>query len=265
MTFISPDVQAACQPYDVYVAPNVSAGIFEQRLIGMESPSRISAGSYDVDLIGAYSYVGGGETWLRHVGLIGRFCSIAPDVRSGDFEHPTGFVSTHPLFQNGHGWQITAADFIARNQATIAKSQSLANELHEDRFGKIQIGNDVWIGQGAFIRRGVEIGDGAIVGARSVVTRDVPPYAVVAGTPARILRYRFDPDVIAELLNLQWWGYGLTALEGVDFTDIDAALHGIRANIESGRASPYQAPVLQIGQQSLDILHYEPEAGAFLL
>ena len=70
---------------------------------------------------------------------------------------------------------------------------------------RVEIGNDVWIGEGVFIVDGIKIGDGVIVGAHSVVTHDVPPYAIVAGTPARILRYRFDPDEIKILLETQWW------------------------------------------------------------
>ena len=129
------------------------------------------------------------------------------------------------------------------------------------QFPRIVIGNDVWIGEGAFIRQGVEIGDGAVVAARAVVTRDVPPYAIVAGTPARILRYRFEPAIIAELMGLQWWRYGLSALEGVDFTDIDAAIWRIADNIGSGRAEPYSAPILSVTPETVDVMRFDPETG----
>jgi acetyltransferase-like isoleucine patch superfamily enzyme len=69
----------------------------------------------------------------------------------------------------------------------------------------ITVGNDVWIGDGAMILPGVEIGDGAVVGAGAVVTKNVPPYAIVGGSPARLIRYRFSQDVIAKLLAIQWW------------------------------------------------------------
>lgn len=76
-----------------------------------------------------------------------------------------------------------------------------------DNKGDIVIGNDVWIGYDAVIMAGVTIGDGAIVGARAVVTRDVEPYSIVGGVPAREIRKRFAPDVISRLLELQWWDW----------------------------------------------------------
>lgn len=257
---IAPAVRAECLKHDIRLAPAVQAGVDTGKPIAVEAPASLHRGKYDVDLIGAYTYIGGGNTTLRHVGLIGRFCAIARNLQAGDFEHPTNFLSAHPLFQASPGWRPFAADFIARNSAMIEKSQRLANALYENRFGKIQIGNDVWIGEGVFIRRGVEIGDGAIIGARSVVTRDVPPYAIVAGSPAKIVRYRFESDVIDELLRLQWWLYGLSALDGVDFTDIDLALWRIDQNISSGRAAPYQAPIINIARDTAEKLCFAAES-----
>lgn len=71
----------------------------------------------------------------------------------------------------------------------------------------MEIGNDVWIGYGATILSGVRIGDGAIVGANAVVTKDVPPYAIVAGNPAHVIRMRFSPQIISDLLQIQWWNW----------------------------------------------------------
>ena len=81
-----------------------------------------------------------------------------------------------------------------------------AEKLGKDLFETI-IGNDVWIGEKVFIKDGIRVGDGAIIGAGAIVTKDVPPYAIVAGVPARIIRYRFDEDVILKLLKIQWWDW----------------------------------------------------------
>lgn len=118
---------------------------------------------------------------------IGSFCSIADEVTfiTGG-EHDTERVTTYPL-------DMMLGDF------------SLPWVEHSR--GPITIGNDVWIGYGATILSGVNIGHGAVIGARSVVAADVPPYAVVAGNPARLLRYRFAPDVVRELLALAWWDW----------------------------------------------------------
>ena len=125
---------------------------------------------------------------------IGAFCSIAEDVKIfvGAFGiHPTQLPSTFPLAQlYGHPGNRSPESF-----------------SHVNRFLDIEIGNDVWIGRDATIMAGVRIGNGAVVGTNSVVTRDVEPYSIVAGIPARHIRYRFLPDVIAQFQSLRWWDY----------------------------------------------------------
>ncbi|MDL4470788.1 CatB-related O-acetyltransferase [Citrobacter braakii] len=74
------------------------------------------------------------------------------------------------------------------------------------------IGNDVWIGNDVVLKGGISIGDGAVVAANSVVTKDVPPYAIVAGVPAKIIKYRFESDIIEQLLKIKWWNYNYTDL-----------------------------------------------------
>jgi hypothetical protein len=123
----------------------------------------------------------------------------------------------------------------------------------------------VWIGEGALIRRGVTIGDGAVVAARALVNKDVPPYAIVGGTPARILRYRFEPGAVAALLDLKWWNYGLTALDGVDMSNVNQAIDRIATNIASGRAQIYETPLVRLdasGEASM--VRYDRDAGGFV-
>lgn len=116
---------------------------------------------------------------------IGAFCSVAHHVT---------------VQEKNHNPQRTTTYFIERNLLKqSARPEALISK------GCIRIGHDVWIGAGAHVLSGVTVGDGAIVAAGAIVTRDVAPYAVVAGNPARLVRYRFEPDRIEQLLALQWW------------------------------------------------------------
>lgn len=121
---------------------------------------------------------------------VGKFSCIGPEVLVGLGKHPSrDFVSTHPIF------------YSHLNQAQI----TFTSNSFFDEFERIKIGNDVWIGARAIILDGVTIGDGAIVAAGAVVTKDVPDYAVVGGVPAKILRYRFEPNEIKFLKEFTWW------------------------------------------------------------
>jgi acetyltransferase-like isoleucine patch superfamily enzyme len=138
--------------------------------------------------IGDYSYIEVG-TVAAHAN-IGKFCSIAGGTYIGLGVHPSrDFVSTHPAFYSrSRGLHTSFAD---RDYLT--------------EYAPVNIGNDVWIGTAAIIRGGVNIGDGAIIGAGAVVTKDVPPYAIAVGVPAKVTRYRFEPETIDFLLKFKWW------------------------------------------------------------
>ncbi len=137
--------------------------------------------------LGRYSYIG------RHSCLIcaevGSFCSIGDEVKVGLGIHTIDKLSTCPLFTekyNGTG-------------------SSWINTDEVEPFKRVKVGNDVWIGERVMVMGGITIGDGAVIGAGAIVTKDVPPYAIVAGVPAKIIRYRFSEDVINKLLELKWW------------------------------------------------------------
>ena len=143
--------------------------------------------------LGRFTYVGA-DSYLWNA-EIGSFCSLAANIRVEPVTHPTsGFISTSPAF------------FSTINQCgkTFAKRQSFKEQKYINNRSCI-IGNDVWIGNNVQIVGGVRIGDGAIVAMGAVVTKDVPPYAIVAGVPAKIIRYRFSDREIEKLLALKWW------------------------------------------------------------
>ncbi len=208
-------------------------------------------GRFDIGSVGAFSYFGGNAaSTYQHVESIGRFCSIAGNVIMGAMEHPTNFVSTshilHGDWKNEWPGLKKHIRMVNRLPESIKKYQKWLFE----RKGKIVIGNDVWIEEGAFISCGVTIGDGAIVTARAVVTEDVPPYAIVGGIPAKVIQYRFEHDIIDRFLALRWWAYGMNALEDVDLTnqDINNSLDQIEANIKKG-AKVYCPLRVEIKQQ----------------
>ena len=138
--------------------------------------------------IGDYSYLERG--CAAAYAQIGKFCSIAGGTYIGLGVHPSrDVVSTHPAFYStGRGL-----------------AQSFADRDYLEEYAPCNLGNDVWIGTAAVIRGGMTIGDGAIVGAGAVVTKDVPPYAIVGGVPAKLIRYRFEPQVIEFLVKFKWW------------------------------------------------------------
>ena len=156
--------------------------------------------------------------------VIGKFCSIACGARflMNSANHALGSLSTYvfPIFYEewGHGMEVTEA---------------------WDHRGDIVIGNDVWIGYEAVILSGVTIGDGAIVAARSVVTRDVPPYTIVGGVPARPIRRRFDQETIDALLELRWWDWPLEKLSknlrAIQTGDLEALRRFLTGQIEEDR------------------------------
>lgn len=133
-----------------------------------------------------YSYVGKRSCLIN--AEIGSFCSIAADVCVGMGIHDMSKLSTSPLF----------------NEKTNGTGHSWTNQIAFP-YERVVVGNDVWIGERALIKGGVTIGNGAVIGAGAIVTKDVPPYAIVGGVPARIIRYRFSPELIEKIERLQWW------------------------------------------------------------
>lgn len=136
---------------------------------------------------------------------IGKFCSIGPNFCCGLGLHPTNGISTAPMFyskakQNG---------------------LTLVNDVVYEEQKQTTIGNDVFIGANVTIIDGVTIGDGAVIGAGAVVVKDIPPYAVAGGVPAKVIKYRFDQDIIEKLLKLKWWDWSDEDLQKVADKEFD--------------------------------------------
>lgn len=238
-----------CRRRNIDIEQYVQFGFEKPKEILLESPCNVRKGVYAIDYIGAYTYLVGRETLMRHVSVIGRFCSIASNVVTGQVEHPTDIFSTSGIFTNSSPI-ADVSSFQDRNRGMIDKAARIAAQSLAHRAEKIKIGNDVWIGEGVFIRRGVTVGDGAVIAARAVVTSDVPPYAIVGGVPAKVIRYRFDDATINKFLELQWWAYGLNALNGIDYSDVQSALLMIEQNI-SNASELYTGEILSVGDGSI--------------
>lgn len=151
---------------------------------------------------------------------IGRYCAIARDVRVVSTTHPTSkFVSISPVFFST----------IGQCGFSFVSKQKYMEQKYIDGFCAI-IGNDVWIGEGALIMGGIRIGNGAIIAARAVVTKDVPDYAIVGGVPARVIRYRFDKDKIDFLKQFEWWNKDFKWIRqhSIFFENIDDFIKHIR-------------------------------------
>lgn len=140
---------------------------------------------------------------------IGRFCSIANNVIIGGLMHPAEWVSTSPVFYAGRD---------------SVKKKFQQFKRPNDK--KTYIQNDVWIGNHSLIKQGVTIGHGAIIGMGSVVTKDIPPYEIWAGNPAKLIRKRFDDDVIEKLIKSEWWNLDNTQLKKVstNFYDTETTI-----------------------------------------
>ncbi len=126
--------------------------------------------------------------------IIGKFCAIATNVKfiMNGANHKLDGISTFPFPTFGHGWE-----------KAMDKVMNLPSR------GDTIVGNDVWIGYEAVIMPGVKIGNGAVIAAKSVVTKDVPPYTVVGGNPARLIKQRFSDAEVAQLLEIKWWDWDI--------------------------------------------------------
>lgn len=188
--------------------------------------------------VGAFCNLSGGTLNNVH---FGRYCSTAQGVVIGSHEHPTDWLTTSrtAYYPEVNGWDHLMAGEAA--PAIHARKRSFAASCP-----MTVIGPDVWIGQGAFIKSGVEIGAGAVIGARATVVKNVPPYAIVVGTPGRILRLRFAEAIVERLMALQWWQYSIYDLFDAPMDDIETAVGMVEDMVAAGEVAPYRGPVITV-------------------
>lgn len=169
--------------------------------------------------------------------IVGRYSSIASSVHRFPLSHPTKRYTTSML---------------TYDRSTLAFQQYLQNSGNtvdykpntEPNGGPLVIGNDVWIGAEArFVPKPLTIGDGAIVAGGALVTKDVPPYAIVGGSPAKILKYRFPEPIIERLMALKWWQYGYGDLAVAPDDDIETFLDKVEQQVADGDLQPFTPPV----------------------
>ena len=177
----------------------------------LEAPCSLKWTRYEYSLrLGAFSYQVSGYCCAAQ---IGRYCSFGEDVQIGRQNHPLTWASTSPALYLGGEIFSLSKGFSGSEEY---KSYKFKNSEPPTKARITNIGNDVWIGHGAIINAGVTIGDGVVVAAGSVVTKDAPPYSVVAGNPAVIKRFRLPPALISPFLKLKWWRFAPWQLSHLD-------------------------------------------------
>lgn len=186
--------------------------------------------------LGAFSYMVSGYVFSTE---IGRYVSIGEEVQIGRHSHPLDFGSTSPIFYTN-----------IQNVLGTVKSSSIENALFKrsrppTKLKKTIINNDVYIGHGAFIMPGVRVGNGAVIGAYSVVTKDVPDYAIVAGCPAKIIRYRFSSEMIDKLLESAWWDFSPEQLKGIDASNPSEFIQRVK-ELKENKIKPYSPKKIKI-------------------
>jgi acetyltransferase-like isoleucine patch superfamily enzyme len=203
---------------------NPGARIIESRVLGPVFLNRLSQIGPNVSV---GKYFGMNENCFVARATVGAFCAIGARTAINPFNHPVDWLSIHEFqyHPRSFDWVPEYNDF-GRLERT------------SEMFRHVTVGNDVWTGHNVNILPGVSVGDGAVIGAGSVVTKDVPPFAIVAGAPATVRRMRFPERTVERLLRLKWWELELSELSGLPFRDVDLCLDRIEKIRERRAGGP---------------------------
>lgn len=193
---------------DIYdeLKDDVSKYFSSENIIELKCMLQVSRTEYPKTKIGRYSYgpICRNHPWIQS---IGSFCSFAEGV---DYvtNHEFRYVTTHPIIYAGkniEGYEYPYEEFVRASDHYLEGIEPKSEYVKKQR--RATIGNDVWLGRNVIVTNSANIGNGVIAAAGAIITKDVPDYAVVAGVPARIIRYRYSPDQIKALNKISWWNW----------------------------------------------------------
>lgn len=174
----------------------------------------------------------------------GRYCSIARGSRLVNGHHPLHSVTTNPYHYGNYYRNNLPEDLRYKGRV----------EDFQQNYGSFTVGNDVWIGSYSAIKGGITIGNGAVVASGSVVVKDVPPYAIVGGNPAKIIRLRFPEEIVQRLTALAWWQYHPKGFNDLNMFDIQAFLDALEQRRDKGDLEPFTPQQFRFLHGKLEVL-----------
>ena len=205
--------------------------------------------------MGAFAFFNAAGRTSAYRTQFGRYSQIGESSIIGPPEHPQTGFSNHPFAFTRPS--LMPNMYALPDFAALAPDAADAPSYVDTARNDTVLGHEVYLGAGSFVKRGVTIGDGALIGARSVVTRDIPPYAIAVGSPARIVRLRFAEKLVERLLKLQWWRYDLAPFKHrLDFMQLEATLEKLEQLLVEGHLQdlkPDTYRVTRTGPGSLSV------------
>ena len=195
--------------------------------------------------MGAYSY---SHSALPEGIRVGRYCSIAKGLRFLDFSHPVNWVSSSVAFFFPESVKKKTVLSGIIDKLIKQSGGSFSRKSFDPLYGKSYptIEHDVWIGENVTLAMGITIGTGSIIASNSTVTKDVPPYSIVAGVPAEIKKYRFHPNIIDALMSLQWWQYNMLDFGDIDFTAPDQFVDELKYKVSTSSIQPWSGETVSL-------------------
>jgi len=218
----------------------------------IEPYSQIYGGNVLPRAFGAFSY---SYSHMNMLAGVGRYCSLSQNITWMGSDHPTAWAGTSDVFYNLQGHPATRS-YMALHGWDEPVGTFSSNII------PVNIGNDVWIGEEAMIGQGVTVGHGAVIGARAMVLEDVPPYAIVVGQPARVLRYRFPEPLIERFLEASWWRFEPKVISTLPANEPERFLDAFAERLEKDRPSPMQLACLTGPQLRSFLTGRAPEPAA---